>query len=363
MSFYYAPQAQNRAGQLFATGMSQGMDKMGRGIREYRRNKQEKEAADAAIAYGMEQGWFEDEAEGKAAVKAAGGGRAATSLFTQIDQQQKQQAAIQQRHAAEMALQKQRMAQAAQAHAAQALQKQAAQLRESQARMNGLGSGEPGSANADNYLRHGGQDAAVLGYLERKTRPQNKGPQLMTLGEGDNAVRGIYDGNNFSRIPDKKESDKPMSNQGKIHADAARLEKEGDLESANLLRESVKQNPQLGYQQTMHLKTLRDSVRDAGEALAKAKAELHNEGTGWLGGRADAVAEAEAAYRAAATELQETAQLFQDPFSDGTSAAPKQAAPAPAPNYTREQVELWLQENPNHKDAPAVREKLQTMWQ
>lgn len=61
---------------------------------------------------------------------------------------------------------------------------------------------------ARSYIRAGGSDPAQMNQLNDMAARMAKGggkpgPQLMDLGQG---VRGVWDGNNFSRIPDPKET-------------------------------------------------------------------------------------------------------------------------------------------------------------
>jgi hypothetical protein len=90
MAFNYNPGVQDVSGQIMAGGLEKALSSVSRGIAEHRKKLQEKEAGEAAIEWGVKKGYFADAAEGKAAVKALGGGTQALAVAMQVQEREAQ---------------------------------------------------------------------------------------------------------------------------------------------------------------------------------------------------------------------------------------------------------------------------------
>lgn len=97
---------QDRSGENIAAGIEQLGQNISQGIQQFRKDKAEKERTKAVVDYATAMGLVEDEAEGKAAVKAAGGTENAMQFLVGMKGLEERKAAkAQQEAAAAQALQ------------------------------------------------------------------------------------------------------------------------------------------------------------------------------------------------------------------------------------------------------------------
>lgn len=97
---------QDRSGENIAAGIEQLGQNISQGIQQFRKDKAEKDRMKAVVDYATAMGLVEDEAEGKAAVKAAGGSENAMQFLVGMKGlQERKTAKAQQEAAAAQALQ------------------------------------------------------------------------------------------------------------------------------------------------------------------------------------------------------------------------------------------------------------------
>jgi hypothetical protein len=346
--FSYNPGVRDQSGQLLAAGIERAMGSIGEGLKDYRRKQADKEAEQAAIDYAVKQGWVKDEGEAKVAVKAAGGGPAALSLISQVDQMKRQQE------------QQQAAARDAQIVAeTEARVRQEAVEREAAARNAALAAGGQGGGTAYQedalraYLAGGGADKLTLDALKSfptRPAPARPAPSLVNLGTDSSGrpVEGVFDGNNFSRIaPPAAEGGGFESPSGKLLADADALAKAGRTEEAEALRDqamqlrlSETQRTQIDLKQR-RVATLANEISDIDQRMAAGDTRdgLPLFGTKLAETRAKKVAE----LAKAEADMETFIQTARRPLAGarGATPAPAAAAPAsaaaPAPRFTKGQ--------------------------
>ena len=365
----YNPGIQSRAGEIFASTLAQAGQSIGQGvsdgIRQYRQKKDEKEGTKAVVQYAMKNGWVEDEAEGMAAVKAAGGYRPAMFMLNQLQEQK----------------QKEEMEKRARAQEQEAMEREAAARRyalaptvgQSPARgplsLGGFPNGAPPTTEPTaedavrRYLAADGNDATTLSGL--KSLPgapaaPRPAPRMMNIGTDASGrpVEGIFDGNNFSRIaPAAQDGDSPQSPQGKLLADADRLAKAGRPIEAEALRKAAvtEEEPRLNTTQQFQLASIRDLIARKAIELDEVEAKINNGSKGFFS--ANLKQRDKLIKEIAATEdrLQRKIDSFKNPL-----AGPKRAAPAAASAMSAQdrQAMEWARANPDDPRAAEILARL-----
>ena len=332
--FSYNPGVQNQSGQFIAQGIQQGMAKVGQGLREHRQKEEAKQADAEAVSFAVQKGWVKDDAEGKAAVKALGGGKAAVTLLGQMNQMEEQQKIAQQQ-------QELRAGIAAQEKAAQE-QKAAAWRKEQNAIL--ASQHALAGKQAEVYARAGGADPQYMNALRGLGEDaQGEKPSIQFVEDPVTGARfamsnkGVVSGSGTNPAKAGESKYDPKSTTGKMLADADAYEAEGNLDYATLLRDLAKRPTELRPSQNdmQRLESAEFSLMSKLNQLDEIDAEIEEKGTGslwWNRGKDREKLREEA--KAAEARLENLRKLITDPLGNkatgGTSGTTTKDTAAPA---------------------------------
>lgn len=189
----------NQAGAYLGQGLREGMQSVARGIYEHRRREADKQReADqtaAAVEFMKANGIVRDDGEGKAAVKAAGGGAEAVRMIGAFRQEQRAQAQFDAENR-RMAADVERMQREAEQARINELALSSAVAPRPYTAAEGMYLRQPGATRqprieeiALSYLQGGGRDQDVMKLAwEAMQREQQFRPSRINLGDGVEAM-------------------------------------------------------------------------------------------------------------------------------------------------------------------------------